>query len=82
MTSLKEWETNIDRNQVNIYIDQYISTNHANNEINKYLYILQSWTPITARVIKNLGKDRGEDRRFSAYGYGNEYKFKQGPLYW
>ena len=80
MMSLKEWETNIDRNQVNIYIDQYISTNHANNEINKYLYILQSWNPIRGRVIKNPGKERGEDKRLNDAGVTNEWFFKLGPL--
>ena len=45
MASLKEWETNIDINLGNIYIDQYILTKYVNNEINKYLYILQFLTP-------------------------------------
>ena len=80
MTSSKEWETNIDRNQVNIYIEQNISTNHANNEINIYLYILQSWNPIRGRVIKNPGKERGEDRRLNDAGVTNEWLFKLGPV--
>ena len=41
MDSLLVCETNADRNIGNIYIDQYILTKHVNNEINKYLYILQ-----------------------------------------
>ena len=66
MTSSKEWETNIDRNWENRHIIKYFLIKHANNEINKYfLYILQSWTPIKAGVIKTAGKVRGENTQSS-----------------